>query len=103
MGPNSLDALCKRYGIDATRRASHGALLDAELLAEVYIELIGGRQAATDAGEREEGRHDASWAGCVPIQPATLAAAPTDIEIAAHGGLVATLGQGASGCVLPVA
>lgn len=44
MGPNSLDALCKRYGIDNSRRTKHGALLDAELLADVYLELIGGRQ-----------------------------------------------------------
>jgi len=46
MGPNSLDALCKRYGIDNSRRDRHGALLDSELLAEVYLELIGGRQTA---------------------------------------------------------
>ncbi|UUP17582.1 DNA polymerase III subunit epsilon [Nitratireductor thuwali] len=46
MGPNSLDALCRRYGIDNSRRTKHGALLDAELLAEVYIELVGGKQAA---------------------------------------------------------
>ena len=42
---NSLDALCSRYGIDNSRRTKHGALLDAEILAEVYIELIGGKQA----------------------------------------------------------
>ncbi|MBK8456191.1 MAG: DNA polymerase III subunit epsilon [Phyllobacteriaceae bacterium] len=46
MGPNSLDALCKRYGVDNSRRSFHGALLDAELLADVYIELMGGKQAA---------------------------------------------------------
>jgi DNA polymerase III subunit epsilon len=46
MGPNSLDALCGRYGIDNSRRDKHGALLDSELLAEVYIEMTGGRQAA---------------------------------------------------------
>jgi DNA polymerase-3 subunit epsilon len=46
MGPNSLDALCRRYGIDNSHREKHGALLDSELLAEVYIELIGGKQAA---------------------------------------------------------
>lgn len=46
MGPNSLDALCSRYRIDNSGRTKHGALLDAELLADVYIELIGGRQAA---------------------------------------------------------
>lgn len=44
MGPNSLDALCKRYGIDIAKRTKHGALLDSELLAGVYLELIGGRQ-----------------------------------------------------------
>jgi len=46
MGPNSLDALCRRYGIDNSHRTKHGALLDSELLAEVYIEMMGGRQAA---------------------------------------------------------
>jgi DNA polymerase III subunit epsilon len=46
MGPNSLDALCKRYGIDIAKRSKHGALLDSELLASVYLELIGGRQIA---------------------------------------------------------
>lgn len=46
MGPNSLDALCRRYGIDNSKRTKHGALLDAELLADVYLELIGGRQTA---------------------------------------------------------
>ena len=46
MGPNNLDALCKRHGIDNSRRDKHGALLDAELLAEVYLALIGGRQTA---------------------------------------------------------
>ncbi len=44
MGPNSLDALCKRYGIDLSKRTKHGALIDCELLAEVYLELLGGRQ-----------------------------------------------------------
>ena len=46
MGPNSLDALCRRYGIDNSHRTKHGALLDAELLTDVYIEMLGGRQAA---------------------------------------------------------
>ena len=44
-GPNSLDALCRRFGVDNSGRTLHGALLDAELLAEVYLELKGGRQA----------------------------------------------------------
>ena len=42
--PNTLDALCKRYNVDNSNRVKHGALLDAELLAEVYLELMGGRQ-----------------------------------------------------------
>lgn len=54
-GANSLDALCQRFGIDTSRRTKHGALLDAELLAEVYAELLGGRQAslllASSSGE----------------------------------------------------
>jgi DNA polymerase-3 subunit epsilon len=54
-GPNSLDALCGRYQIDLSRRTLHGALLDAELLAEVYIELIGGRQASLVLGDTVEG------------------------------------------------
>ncbi len=41
---NSLDALCKRFGVDLSRRVKHGALLDAELLADIYIELMGGNQ-----------------------------------------------------------
>lgn len=45
-GPNSLDALCKRYGIDMSKRTKHGALIDCLLLAEVYVELLGERQAA---------------------------------------------------------
>jgi len=48
---NSLDALCVRYGIDTSRRTKHGALLDAEILAEVYAELTGGRQAHLVFGE----------------------------------------------------
>ncbi len=50
-GPNRLDDLCARYGIDHSRRAKHGALLDAEILAEVYLELIGARQAQLGLAE----------------------------------------------------
>ncbi len=46
--PANLDALCKRLGVDASAREKHGALLDAELLAEVYLELMGGRQAGLE-------------------------------------------------------
>ena len=49
-GPNSLDALCKRYGIDLSQRTKHGALLDSMLLASVYVELLGERQATLGLG-----------------------------------------------------
>ena len=49
-GSNRLDDLCARYRIDNSRRTKHGALLDAELLAEVYVELIGARQANARPG-----------------------------------------------------
>jgi DNA polymerase-3 subunit epsilon len=47
-GPNSLDSLCKRYGIDNSKRIKHGALMDSLLLAEVYVELLGERQATLE-------------------------------------------------------
>ena len=53
-GPNRLDDLCARYGIDNSRRTKHGALLDAEILAEVYLELIGARQAQLGLAESVE-------------------------------------------------
>ena len=51
-GPNSLDALCKRYGVDTSRRTKHGAIVDSLLLAEVYVELLGERQASMVLGAR---------------------------------------------------
>ena len=76
-GPNRLDDLCVRYAIDNSRRTKHGALLDAELLAEVYVELIGARQAqlvlsqtatpvpaAGDADHRPRARRSRSLRGC---------------------------------------
>ncbi|TBW35795.1 DNA polymerase III subunit epsilon [Siculibacillus lacustris] len=98
-GPNSLDALCNRYGIDNTRRDFHGALLDSELLAEVYVELIGGRQAAltlvTDASPRET---DASGgfvetAGHPRRRPSPLPSRLHPEELAAHRAFLAELGE----------
>ncbi|MFZ4809537.1 MAG: DNA polymerase III subunit epsilon [Hyphomicrobiaceae bacterium] len=54
-GPNSLDALCKRYGIDNSKRTKHGALMDSLLLAEVYVELLGERQATLGLANRSAG------------------------------------------------
>ncbi|KAA6206021.1 MAG: DNA polymerase III subunit epsilon [Candidatus Tokpelaia sp.] len=55
---NNLDALCRRYGIDNSKRVLHGALLDAEILADVYVELIGGRQGALGLGRQSADSED---------------------------------------------
>ena len=96
MGPNSLDALCRRYGIDNSHRTKHGALLDSELLAEVYIELMGGKQAAFSLDVQVEvvdtqGTSNAE----IVIRQRERALAPrlTEEELAAHERMIATLGS----------
>ncbi len=97
MGPNSLDALCRRYGIDNSHRTKHGALLDSELLAEVYIELIGGKQAAlgldSSLSGASAGNGSAILEIAVPQRPAPLPPRLTPAELAAHAKLVAELGE----------
>ena len=97
MGPNSLDALCRRYGIDNAHRTKHGALLDSELLAEVYIELIGGKQAALildSVASPSAGRSDVAYIDIsIGARPVPLAPRLTDAERAAHAGMVGTLGE----------
>lgn len=97
MGPNSLDALCRRYGIDNSHRTKHGALLDSELLAEVYIEMIGGRQTALVLGAVEEKsaavmEDDGSVSLDTLVRPRPLASRLTSEEAAAHEALVAKMG-----------
>jgi len=92
-GSNRLDDLCVRYAIDNSRRTKHGALLDAELLAEVYVELIGARQAQlvlsqTAMPERVYGEPIIVRQRLVP-----LVVAITAEERAAHGAFIATLGE----------
>jgi DNA polymerase-3 subunit epsilon len=95
-GPYNLDALCARYGIDNSRRTKHGALLDAEILAEVYLELIGGRQAqlglAESGGRRMNG---ADGAIIVRTRPVALTPRISDAEREAHRQFVASLGENA--------
>ena len=97
MGPNSLDALCRRYGIDNSHRTRHGALLDSELLAEVYIELIGGKQAALGLEVAVSATRQVSAGGeatvVVASRPTPLPARLTEADIAAHAALVTTLGD----------
>jgi DNA polymerase-3 subunit epsilon len=100
MGPNSLDALCKRYGIDNSRRTKHGALLDSELLAEVYIELIGGKQAAliletTTIAVGVATTSEDQFSGIDYARPAPIASRLSDEERAAHEAMVAELGENA--------
>jgi DNA polymerase-3 subunit epsilon len=93
-GANSLDALCARYGIDNSRRTRHGALLDAEILAEVYIELIGGKQTSLGlaaAGQGRDGR-PASLADR-PRRERPLAPRLDPETIAAHEAFVRSLGK----------
>jgi DNA polymerase-3 subunit epsilon len=95
-GPYNLDALCKHYGIDNSRRTKHGALLDAEILAEVYLELIGGRQAQLGLAERiDHGGYGLDGARRVRERPVPLAPRISDEDRAAHAAFVATLGENA--------
>lgn len=91
---NSLDALCARYGIDNSRRTHHGALLDSEILAEVYGELIGGRQAALGlAPVIAETTIDAGGqvTGLLRRRPAPLPPRLTAEETQAHEQFIAGL------------
>jgi DNA polymerase III subunit epsilon len=90
-GPNRLDDLCTRYGIDSSKRTKHGALLDAEILGEVYIELIGARQAQLvlqEAGSTD----DTVMRNVIRIRAVPLASRVTSCEREAHRAFVATLG-----------
>lgn len=97
MGPNSLDALCKRYGIDNSHRTKHGALLDSELLADVYIEMMGGRQAALGLVAETKTTVTVLEAETTVValnaRPRPLPARITAEEEAAHARLVVKLGQ----------
>jgi DNA polymerase-3 subunit epsilon len=90
---NRLDDLCSRYAIDNSRRTKHGALLDAELLAEVYIDLIGARQSQLILAETQTSR--AASLGDAPRRqrPEPLAPRTTEADRVAHRAFVATLGD----------
>lgn len=92
---NNLDALCSRYGIDNAARVKHGALLDAEILADVYIELLGGKQADLGltsqdrgaAGRAEDGRRRER-----PVRTRPLPPRVTEAERTAHRAFIETIG-----------
>ncbi len=97
--PASLDALCRRFGVDNSAREKHGALLDSEILADVYLELIGGRQP--DFGLASQPSKSASsaalqsddWRPRPRSEP--LPSRLTEEEAAAHAAFVAKLGDSA--------
>lgn len=90
--PASLDALCQRYGIDNSRRTKHGALLDAEILAEVYAELTGGKQTALVFGGAASRGWDGASAGPRRVRPEPLESLASGEEIARHAAFVAEMG-----------
>src|SRR6267378_4840481 len=90
---NSLDDLCTRFGINNSRRTKHGALLDAELLAEIYLELIEARQAQLGLAVASAARGIALAKSPPRIRPAPLTPRLSAIETAAHAAFVATLGD----------
>jgi DNA polymerase-3 subunit epsilon len=89
---NRLDDLCSRYAIDNSRRTKHGALLDAELLAEVYIDLIGARQSQLILASETRREIAATVDAPRRQRPVPLAPRLSEVEIAAHAAFVATLG-----------
>ena len=97
--PASLDALCRRFGIDNSARTLHGALLDSQILAEVYLELIGGRQpdfglsAGSAAVTTASGEPAGAWRP--GPRPRPLPSRITGAEAEAHAAFVAGLGEAA--------
>ena len=91
--PCSLDALCKRYGVDLSEREKHGALLDCRLLAAVYVELVGGHQARLDfAINGAQAALLGAHAEAIEPRPRPLAPRLSAAEIEAHRAFIATLG-----------
>lgn len=92
-GPNRLDDLCLRYAIDISRRDKHGALLDAELLAAVYIELIGARQAQLVLSQAASPAAMAGENIVLHVRPTPLESPVSAADRAAHRAFIASLGE----------
>ncbi|KFL88325.1 DNA polymerase III epsilon subunit [Acetobacter malorum] len=87
--PNSLDALCRRFGIDLSARTTHNALLDCKLLADVYVELMGGRQHGLGLVADGTNGHAVMYEG--PVNRRVVRVVPTQEELAAHGAFLEEL------------
>jgi DNA polymerase-3 subunit epsilon len=92
-GSNKLDDLCLRYRIDNSHRTKHGALLDAELLAEVYVELIGARQAMLGLASETSAIAMDAISVAARARPEPLPPLASEAEIAAHEDFIRTLGE----------
>ena len=93
-GPNTLDALCRRYGVDNSKRTKHGALMDSLLLAGVYVELLGERQTTLElaaSGQRAISR--SATKAAATSRPVPLPARLTEEDVAAHQAFVEGLGE----------
>ena len=87
---NSLDALCRRFAIDLSERTSHNALLDCRLLAQVYVELTGGRQGGLSLADATQAAMPVvAYAVAGPRTPVVIE--PSVAALAAHAGFVARL------------
>lgn len=89
--PASLDALCKRFGVDNKARNKHGALLDAELLAQVYLELIGGKQPGLSLNFSSSSQNEAKETREGKLHRPARPHAPTPEELMLHQELLAKL------------
>jgi DNA polymerase-3 subunit epsilon len=87
---HSLDALCARFGIDLSARGQHGALIDARLLADVYVELTGGRQMGLDLGRETPAEGAGAGPGARRDWPVRRFAVP-DSEAAAHAAFISAM------------
>ncbi|GBR49775.1 DNA polymerase III subunit epsilon [Acetobacter pomorum] len=87
--PNSLDALCRRFGVDLSARTTHNALLDCKLLADVYVELMGGRQHGLGLMAEDGQLSSVMYEG--PVNRKVVRVQPTPQELAAHAAFVAGL------------
>ncbi len=93
--PASLDALCRRFGIDNSSRTLHGALLDSQILAEVYLELLGGQQPdfALSVTQGQSATGQVARVGQASRRPNPLPPRLTEAEAAAHASFVEKLGD----------
>jgi len=97
---NSLDALCKRYGIDNSHRELHGALLDAEILADVYLLMTGGQASLLDDGDQQDGGGERAIVRLPAERPRLKVIACSDDELAAHRQRLAKIGKASGGVCL---